>query len=110
MLLVVLNFLPVRFDSARWKASPSGTARGNEQPPRQQMVDDLLKSGVLSGKTRPEVDLLLGLADTTEYFRKYDMVYVLGMERNSYFGIDSEWLVIKFDDAGRVAVAKLVTD
>ena len=73
------------------------------------MLDDLLRSHPLVGRSRAEVESLIGPPDTTEYFRKYDMVYMLGQER-SFIGIDSEWLVIKLDAASLVTEARLVTD
>lgn len=44
---------------------------------------------------------MLGEPPPPEYFREWDMVYRLGME-GSYFGIDSEWLVIRLGPDGRV--------
>jgi hypothetical protein len=61
------------------------------------------------GKTRAEVEALLGPDSKSDYFREYDLVYWLGAERG-YFGIDSEWLVIKFASDGQVADVRLVTD
>ena len=82
------------FDSAKWKA-------GNEDEIRIRMVDSLLRKFEFTGKSRTEVVYILGEPDKTGYFRDYDMVYRLGMER-VFISIDSEWLVIRLDAAGLV--------
>ena len=73
------------------------------------MVDDLRRRHPLRGRTRAEVVALLGEPRPTGYFREYDLVYWLGPER-SPLGIDSEWLVLRLDGAGRVGEDRLVTD
>jgi hypothetical protein len=93
------------FDSVEWKNSLSDKTNRV----RLQMVDDLLASGRLIGLTRAEVIATLGVPPQTNYFREYDFVYWLGLQRG-FAGIDSEWLVIKLDDDGRVREAKLVND
>jgi len=97
------------FDSSVWKSTPSSASLPGGAT-RQRMVDDLLWDHPLTGLTRTEVEAIIGTADTTAYFREYDMVYHLGPERGSLFPIDSEWLVIKLDAAGRVIEARLRTD
>jgi hypothetical protein len=52
---------------------------------------------------------MLGEPPPTSYFRQWDMVYWLGMERG-FVSIDSEWLVIRLDQDGRVAESRIVTD
>ena len=73
------------------------------------MVDDLLKRNLLNGRSRAQVEELLGPADNTPYFREWDLVYHLGPERG-LFGIDSEWLVVRFDSADRFAECRVVRD
>lgn len=95
-----------RFDSRAWRdqalvRSPAAV--------RECMVNDLLARHSFRGQPRAAVVTLLGEPGPTDYFRDYDLVYWLGPER-SLISIDSEWLVMKFDRAGRVAVARLVTD
>lgn len=98
---------PIPFESARWIATP---AEFSHESIRQRMVDDLLRSHPLVGRSRAEVESLIGPPDVTAYFREYDMVYMLGQQRNSFLAIDSEWLVIKLDALCRVTEARLVTD
>ena len=73
------------------------------------MADDLVNRKMLNGLTRSEVVALLGEPPKTEYFKEYDLVYLLGQER-SILPIDNEWLVLKFGPDGRVKVAIIVTD
>lgn len=91
------------FNSEKWK-EPVARA----EPIRQKMLPDLLKNHPLIGKTRNEVDLLLGQPPMSSYFKDYDYVYWLGPERNP-LGIDSEWLCIKFED-NKVIKADIRTD
>lgn len=97
------------FDPTVWKATSSAASLPGGAT-RQRMVDDLLRDHPMIGLTRAEVEALIGAADVTPYFRGYDMVYHLGPERGSLFAIDSEWLVIKLDAAGKVSEARLATD
>lgn len=93
-----------QFESSVWKSTVPGT----RDETRLFMVDDLLATHTLVGRSRADIVNLLGEPDSTPYFRHYDMVYYLGRERRA-FGIDSEWLVLKLS-AGRVSEARLVTD
>jgi hypothetical protein len=74
------------------------------------MVDDLVASRALEGLTRREVESLLGPREVTDKWGDWDLVYLLGPERRGLFRIDSEWLVIRFNGDGRVAVYRLVND
>jgi hypothetical protein len=92
------------FDPVAWGA-------GEKQPEREweEMADDLVASRALLGKTRSEVVALLGEPPPTGYFRSFDLVYRLGMERR-FISIDSEWLVLRLGPDGRVIECKIVTD
>ena len=85
----------VPFDSQAWKLGH--TVIGISDIERFGMAEDLIDSGVLMGKPRAAVIDLLGTPPETPYFREYDLVYYLGSER-SYISIDSEWLLIKFNE------------
>lgn len=62
------------------------------------MVDDMLGKYKLVGQTKEEVVELLGNETNTEYFKEVsNFVYYLGDERG-LISIDSEWLVITFDN------------
>jgi hypothetical protein len=88
----------IPFDSAKWQNSE--LVDGND-PIRIRMVDDLMKSRRLDGRSVEEVRKLLGKRTDTDSFEEYELVYWLGPERG-FMGIDSEWLVISFDDKGVV--------
>ncbi len=95
-----------RFTSSKWKDT---SAAFSARAIRGCLVDDLTRSHELRGRTRSEIVALLGAPSKTEYFREYDLVYWLGPER-SLISIDSEWLVMRLDSAGRVSDYRLVTD
>jgi len=94
------------FESAAWRRNDRSDAFW---PARLAMVDDVLERGILRGASRDSVERLLGPRDKTEYFRDWDLVYWLGPERDM-FGIDSEWLVVRFGADGRVRDARILTD
>lgn len=65
---------------------------------RVKMVDDLLRKYKLIGKTKEEVVELLGNETNRAYFKEVNnFVYYLGDERG-LISIDSEWLIITFDN------------
>ena len=76
---------------------------------RHRMADWMLLTHALNGLERADVVARLGNPPPTDYFNDWSMVYNLGAERG-FISIDSEWLVIRVDDAGRVSEARIVTD
>ncbi len=95
-----------RFDPSVWQDTLQAFA---ELAPRGCMVDDLLRRTKLVGMDRSQVVALLGEPNRTSYFKDYQLVYWLGPEPG-LFSIDSQWLVMKLDRAGRVTEATLMTD
>jgi hypothetical protein len=95
-----------RFDAEVWRDTVAAFYR---MAPRGCMVDDLLEHHRLRGLERAGLIDLLGEPSRTGYFPEYELVYWLGPERG-FMSIDSEWLAIRLDPAGRVAEARLVTD
>ena len=91
------------FNSQEWKSHTN-----ERNPVKLNMVDDLLSSHQLVGMSKKEVEELLGKPPVTGYFKEYDYVYWLGPERGA-FGIDSEWLGIKFKD-GNVIKIEILRD
>lgn len=104
--VVYQEITKVRFDSSRWKQAGHPN---QDSYPRLNMADDLISSRKLYGKTKQEAIELLGKPSDSGYFRTYDLTYWLGPERR-WMSIDSEWLVIKLDDRGRVTEYRLLTD
>jgi hypothetical protein len=76
-------------------------------PTRLRMVDDLLERHLLGGRSREEVDALLG-PRIDPLSPNWDLAYELGPER-SFFRIDSEFLFIRLDSFGRVKEYHLTT-
>lgn len=80
--------------------------------PRVAMVHDVM-SRLQSGMSRADVVELLGEPTETSYFSEWDMVYWLGLEESSRsamgFGIDSQWLGIRFVD-NKLDTVQVVTD
>jgi hypothetical protein len=94
-----------RFDTALWQDSARVYSA---EPVRRCMVDDLLGRLDDRHQSRSEIVGLLGVPRPSTYFSEYDLVYWVGPERG--MGVDSEWLVFRFDRADRVSEARLVTD
>lgn len=80
------------FESSEWKSHLK-----DRDPVKLRMVDDLLSHEKLIGMDIKEINQLLGKPPATGYFKDYNYVYWLGPEPSA-FGIDSEWLGIKFLD------------
>jgi len=77
---------------------------------RVLMIDDFQKHHNLVGKTKNDVINILGVPTETEYFKEPNsIVYYLGPERG-IFSIDSEWLVIDFNDSNKVVTVNIRTD
>ncbi|MBV1857517.1 MAG: outer membrane protein assembly factor BamE, partial [Nannocystaceae bacterium] len=100
-LVTVRTLFPGRaFDAVAWQADADD---------RGPMADRLVARGSLAGLTRGQVVDLLGEPPDTDYFRDWDLVYHLGMERG-LFSIDSEWLLLKLGPDGHVAEVRINTD
>jgi hypothetical protein len=112
-LLIMRAFAPLppipnalSFEQQVWLENPKS---GEGNPIRQRMVDDLLAKRDLTGSTQKEIEALLGPRTATDKFPEWDLVYWLGRERSS-LPLDSEWLVLKFNDRGVVKRYRLVND
>lgn len=88
------------FSREVWSDPESGYGQGQWITPRQKMLGDVVKN--LPGKSHAEVKGMLGTGHDTQYFKSLecDLLYVTGPERASFWGIDSEWLLIWFDEHG----------
>lgn len=76
---------------------------------RHRMADWLVLTHSLIGKTRAQIVAELGEPPPTDYFRDWSLVYNLGPERG-FMSIDSEWLVVRIGEDGRVAEARIARD
>src|SRR5882672_1827722 len=91
-----------RFERAAWQDSHSAEYVPGDITPRQKMLADVVRN-ILPRRTRAELEEVLGPSLDTSYFRSSgrDLIYLLGSQRNSYFTIDSEWLLVWLDKGGR---------
>lgn len=89
-----------KFDRGSWAASPPYVP--GDITPRQKMLGDVVEN-LLPGKSRSEIEALLGRSEVTSYFCETgrDLIYMTGPERDTPFSIDSEWLLIWLDENGR---------
>lgn len=102
----VMEFTPLA-----WQDSRSSLFVDGDITPRQKMLGSLVRRLHVEQK-RADLEALLGASLETRYFEKTgrDLIYVLGPERDSFFGIDSEWLLIWLDDAGNFRKYEIRTD
>jgi len=75
-----------RFDEAQWKSN---------RTQRYKMVDNLIESQILIGKTKDEVILLLGQPNYSANTQKDVLAYRLG-DQPSFFESRREYLLIIF--------------
>ena len=96
-----INEYKSNFSTERWL---------NEPDERVYMIDNLLKQYKLKGMKSEVVNNLLGSPTQTEYFKEdNNIVYYLGDERG-LIRIDSEWLILFFNDKNEVIKYSLKTD
>jgi hypothetical protein len=100
-----------RFDSAQWNDEAASEPAGGDISVRQKMLGDVVNN-VLPGRDRRELEQMLGPSLDTPYFASTgrDLIYLLGRERDSMFGVDSEWLLIWLDGSGRFERYQVWTD
>jgi len=98
---------PLPFKQSWWRAGETNYADPFHR--RNRFADWLVLWSSLKGRSRADVVALLGEPTPTEYFKQWDMVYVLGPERG-FIAIDSEWLVIRLDARGAVREAPIASD
>ena len=95
------------FDPAGWRnRSLDGDA---PWPTRLRMADALIADRHLDGLRRGQVVAMLGPGDQAAKWKDWHLIYHLGPERG-LFRIDSEWLVIRFDQSNRVMEYRIVRD
>ena len=91
------------FDAVAWRVQES-TEQDSMWPPRLCMVDDLMASRRLIGMTKTQVVELLGPPEPEGFpfgANASDIHYYLGPDRG-FIRIDSEWLLLKFGEDGRL--------
>lgn len=91
---------PQRFDRAIWQAPRSAEYVPRDVTPRQKMLADVVKN-VLPGRTRAELEEMLGPTEKSVVIGDHDLVYKLGPVPDFGFAFDSDWLLIWLDKDGR---------
>lgn len=108
---------PIPFESQRWRGDTQGF-----REIRLAMQDDLVASRVLIGKTRRELEGLIGTGDSAKDYTSLeirpppspsDLVFSVGCRdlssgRIDPFGIDCSYIVVRFGADGRVAAADVL--
>jgi len=98
---------PLPFNQTWWRAGEMNYLDPFHR--RNRIADWLILSSSLNGRSRADVVALLGEPTPTEYFKQWDMVYVLGRERG-FIAIDSEWLIMRLDSRGVVREVQIARD
>jgi len=92
----------LEFNAKTWQDPASSEFVRGDITPRQKMLGSVVER-LEPSLRRGEIEALLGPSLETPYFASLDrdFIYILGPERDSFFGIDSEWLLIWLDESGR---------
>lgn len=120
MMIVLARFLPrefptgsdlLTFDSKTWISDNGNNLDDHLMTPRQKMLRSTIEEYV-QNRTREQVLSALGRPTDTHYFKASgrDFIYYLGPERDSFLGIDSEWLLIWFNEDGKVRKYQITVD
>ena len=102
--------LSTDFKPEKWREASEYTT--SAWTPRQRMVRDLMRSGVLDRLSESEVVELLGPPHEPGWpigAEDSDIHYWLGADPD-FLAMDDRWLFIDFDDEGRVEKYWLYTD
>ncbi len=87
--LLTVNEYKAIFTAEKWL---------EQETERTFMIDNLLKEHPLEGKQKKDIVALLGQETAEAYFKEKDnLVYLLGAERG-FISMDTEWLIIHFND------------
>ncbi len=108
LIILIIALLGVGFHKYR---SNFNTKKWIEDPSKRvNIVDDLISNYKLMGMSKTEVMKLLREPTEEAYFKEENnIVYYLGNERG-FISIDSEWLVLHFDEQGKVNKYQILTD
>lgn len=97
-----LPYEQIPFDSADWKRS--------SEERRGFMIDDLLDRHDLRRMIRAQLIELLGEPPASRMSRGGDLVWCLGTQRNSYFAVDDDWLVVNLNADSSVKSVGIMSD
>jgi len=98
------------FNRTLWLDASFATDPPGQATPRQKMLGAAIAQ--LPRKSRDEIESMLGPSMNTPYFQSTgrDLIYATGPQRDSVFGLDSEWLLIWLDEQGAYKRHAIVTD
>jgi len=98
------------FDSEIWSSKTSIKLK-NRITDREKMLGSIVEDR-LPGKTRMEIEALLGASEKETRFLKLkpDFIYSLGPKSNSFIPLDSEWLLIWLDRQENYKSYKIAID
>jgi hypothetical protein len=98
------------FNSEIWSSKTSKNLK-NKITDREKMLGSVVEE-LLPGKTRLEIEAMLGASDKETRFVKLkpDLIYSLGPKSNSFIPLDSEWLLIWLDSLGNYKSYKIAID
>ena len=105
---------PTEFNHSVWLSSAYATSV--HDAPRLKMADGLLKSKILIGLSKKEIQSMLGPETGFSYLRhqSYDSAYWLGPTRgfvkHNFFEYYGEWLVLNYGKNLTVSEANIVID
>jgi len=91
----------LEFAPEAWREPSASEFAADDITVRQKMLGSLV-TRFSAAQDRAALEALLGPSLETQYFESTgrDLIYILGPERDSLFGIDSEWLLIWLDNSG----------
>ncbi len=99
----------LKFDSVVWQKDESTPLPKDLVTARQKMLKDVIEN-VLPGESSEEITAVLGPSTRTSHFKgRYDLIYMLGPQRDSLMGLDYEWLLIHLKN-GRFKKYQIVVD
>jgi hypothetical protein len=99
------------FEPVVWQDPSSSEYVRGDITPRQKMLGSVV-CRLNPTQDRRQLEALLGPSLDTPYFESTgrDLVYILGPERDSFFRIDSEWLLIWLDGSNHFERYAIYTD
>ena len=101
----------LEFDPVVWQDPSSSEYVRSDITPRQKMLGSVVDR-LNPTQDRRQLEALLGFSLDTRYFESTgrDLIYTLGPKRDSFFRIDSEWLLIWLDDSNHFERYAIYTD
>ncbi|APY08137.1 hypothetical protein BWZ20_07410 [Winogradskyella sp. J14-2] len=99
LAFILFNALEKPFDAQKWQSEPLK---------RYEMVDDIIESQMLLGKSKSEIIEILGQPDSKLHTSKDAFIYTIG-DPPSFFSSQKEYLLIVFKNE-RVEDVSLAVD